>query len=69
MYEARKKGRLGEYIKRVSELMKVAVEDMRKKGEDELLCPCVDCGNLKRHPVHEVQDHLVRRGFKRKYTN
>ena len=69
MYEARKKGRLGEYIKGVSEFMKVAVEDMRKKGEDELLCPCVDCGNLKRHPVHEVQDHLVRRGFKRKYTN
>ena len=69
MYEARKKGRLGEYMKGVEEFMKVAVEDMRNNGENELLCPCVDCNNLKKHPVQDVQEHLIRRGFKRKYTN
>ena len=34
-----------------------------------MICPCVDCGNNKLQPVEEVRCHLIRRGFKRKYTN
>ena len=69
MYEAREKGRLSEYIEGVSGFMEVAIEDMRNKGDEQLTCPCVDCRNNKRQPIDEVRSHLIRRGFKRKYTN
>ena len=67
MYKARRTS--NEYISGVREFMKVAVENMTRKGERKLLCPCVDCGNNKRHTVEEVRCHLIRRGFRRKYTN
>ena len=69
MYEAREKGRLSEYIEGVSGFMEVAIEDMRNKGDEQLTCTCVDCRNNKRQPIDEVRSHLIRRGFKRKYTN
>ena len=59
MYEARRTSK--EYIDGVDEFMECALEDMRKKGAEQLLCPCVDCGNNKRHPNIEVKSHLIRR--------
>ena len=54
-----------EYLSGVREFMKVATEDMTKKGDKKMICPCVDCGNNKRQPVDEVREHLIRRGFKK----
>ena len=58
-----------EYIDGVAEFMRIAEEDMRKKGDNYLICPCVDCKNTKRQSPAEVRSHLIERGFKRKYTN
>ena len=67
MYEARRNSR--EYIDGVQKFMEVALEDMRKNGDEHLVCPCMDCGNTRRRSEVEVRSHLFQRGFKRKYTN
>ena len=67
MYDAARNSK--EYIEGVHEFMEFALEDMRKKSDEYLICPCVDCGNTKRRQEVDVRSHLFRRGFKRKYTN
>ena len=57
-----------EYINGVNEFMKCALADMKKKCVERMLCPCLDCGNNKWQPSDEVRSHLIRRGFKKKYT-
>ena len=54
-----------EYIDGVAEFMRIAEEDMRKKGDNYLICPCVDCKNTKRQSPAEVRSHLIERGFKK----
>jgi Transposase-associated domain len=42
---------------------------MRLRGEIKLLCPCCDCQNFIRwKDVGEVKSHLIRYGFKQRYT-
>ena len=67
MYKARRTS--NEYLKGVSEFMKVAEENMISRGQEQMLCPCLDCGNNKNQPIDEVRSHLILRGFKENYTN
>jgi Transposase-associated domain len=42
---------------------------MRLRGEVKLLCPCCVCQNFIRwKDAEEVKSHLIRRGFKQRYT-
>ena len=67
MYDARRNSK--EYIDGVHEFMEFALKEMRKKGDEYLICPCMDCGNTRRRLEADVRSHLFRRGFKRNYTN
>ena len=57
------------YLLGVEEFIICAKEYMRRTGDVAILCPCVDCQNSKKSgDLAEVRDHLVRRGFKERYT-
>ncbi|XP_019168110.1 PREDICTED: uncharacterized protein LOC109163850 [Ipomoea nil] len=57
------------YMQGVQEFIQCAEENMSKKGEDFIVCPCCDCQNFKRYrSSDEVKSHLIRRGFKEGYT-
>ena len=50
-------------------LWKLQWKTLPERDLKKIICPCVDCGNDKRQTVDEVQCHLIRRGFTKKYTN
>jgi Transposase-associated domain len=55
-----------EYLRGVEEFMDYAIEDM---GNQTILYPCRDFQNLRRFQnIKEVRVHLIRRGFKERYT-
>lgn len=57
------------YLLGVEEFINCAKEHMRRRGDETILCPCSDCENLRRfRDVREVRGHLIRRGFKERYT-
>ena len=57
------------YLLGVEEFIDCAKEHMRRRGDETILCPCSDCENLRRfRDVREVRGHLIRRGFKERYT-
>ncbi|XP_019153459.1 PREDICTED: uncharacterized protein LOC109149923 [Ipomoea nil] len=57
------------YMQGVQEFIQCAEENMSKKGDDFIVCPCCDCQNFKRYrSSDEVKSHLIRRGFKEGYT-
>jgi Transposase-associated domain len=49
--------------------MDYAIEYMSQKCDQIIFCPCRDCQNLRRfRNIEEVRVHLIRRGFKERYT-
>jgi Transposase-associated domain len=55
-----------EYLRGVEEFMDYAIEDM---GNQIIFYPCRDFQNLRRFQnIKEVRVHLIRRGFKERYT-
>jgi hypothetical protein len=60
--------RLGEFLKRVSGFLNQAEADMRNRGVQAMLCPCIDCLNQKNFTQWEIIfHHLVTRGFTKHY--
>ena len=58
-----------EYLDGVKSFIKFAEQHMKTKGDDTIPCPCKDCLNLKRfRTIETVKNHLIRRGFKERYT-
>ena len=57
------------YLRGVDEFIDCAKEYMTRTGDVAILCPCVDCHNSKKSgDLADVRSHLVRRGFKERYT-
>jgi hypothetical protein len=50
--------------------IKVAQDDMLRKGETKICCPCSRCRNLVmfQHGSSEVHHHLLQHGFMEGYT-
>lgn len=58
-----------DYLTALQEFINCAKEDMKRRGDWTILCPCRDCENLRRfRDIEEVRGHLIRRGFKERYT-
>jgi len=67
MYELRRDS--AEYLARVDEFIKYADSYRVKTKDDDILCPCRDCNNFIRiRDSEEIRAHLIRRGFKKRYT-
>ena len=67
MYEIKRNTR--EYLDGVNDFIKVAEQDKTAKGEEDMLCPCKDCMNIRRHKKSEkIKGHLISRGFLPGYT-
>ena len=57
------------YLVGIQQFINCAKEHMRRTDDPSLLCPCRDCENTRRfRDVEEVRYHLIRRGFKQRYT-
>ena len=56
-------------VNRVSQECVNGVVAFRRAAEQDMYCPCIDCGNLKmfNNPA-QIEAHLIRRGFKKGYT-
>jgi Transposase-associated domain len=60
---------INDYLTGLQEFINCAEEDMKRRGDRTILCPCRDCENLRRfRNVEEVREHLIHRGFKERYT-
>jgi Transposase-associated domain len=58
-----------QYLRSVEEFLNHAIENMRQRGDQIVLYPCRDCHNVRRFQnVEEIKNHLIRRGFKERYT-
>jgi Transposase-associated domain len=58
-----------EYVRGVDEFINCATENMRQSIAWIILCPCRDYQNIHRFQDNEeIRNHLIRRGFKERYT-
>jgi DUF438 domain-containing protein len=58
-----------EYFRGVEKFMDRAIEDMSRRGNQTIICPCRDCHNLRSFQnVEKIRVHLIRHGFKERYT-
>jgi hypothetical protein len=61
--------RLGEFLKWGQWFSKSIGADIRNRGVQAILCPCIDCINQKKFAQREIIfHHLVTRGFTKNYT-
>jgi hypothetical protein len=57
------------FLSRVNGFLNQAELDMRNRGFQAMLCPCIDCLNQKKFAKREIIfHHLVTRGFTKYYT-
>jgi Transposase-associated domain len=58
-----------EYLRVIDEFLECALEDMRNRGAQTLICFCQDYQNLRRFGnIKQVRDHLIRRRCMDRYT-
>jgi hypothetical protein len=61
--------RLGNFLSKVNGFLNQAEADMRNRGVQARLCPCIDCLNQKKFAQWEIIfHHLVTCGFTKHYT-
>jgi hypothetical protein len=61
--------RLGEFLSGINDFLNQAEADMRNRGVQTMLCPCIDCLNQNKFAQQEIIfHHLVTRGFIKNYT-
>jgi hypothetical protein len=57
------------FLSGVNVLLNQAEADMRNRGVQAMLCPCIDCINQKKFAKQKIIfHHLVTRGFTKNYT-
>lgn len=57
------------FLQGVDEFIRVALEHLSQNWSKLVLCPYCDCNNARGYrDVDQIKDHLIRRGFKSKYT-
>ncbi|GKD02569.1 uncharacterized protein Tco_1177543 [Tanacetum coccineum] len=58
-----------EYLTNLSEFIRVAEDDRKKKGKLRISCPCQDCYNILTYiDSDEIKGHLISTGFVERYT-
>ncbi|XP_065850143.1 uncharacterized protein [Euphorbia lathyris] len=57
------------FVEGIAEFNRVALKHKLDNGKKNIVCPCIDC-NLSRgyDDISDVNDQLIRRGFKQNYT-
>jgi hypothetical protein len=56
------------FLSGVNGFLNQAEADMRNRGVQAMLCPCIDCLNQKKFAKREISfRHLVTRGFTKHY--
>jgi UDP-N-acetylmuramate-alanine ligase len=56
-------------LRGVEEFLNHAIENMRQRGDQTVLCLCRDCQNVRRfRNIEEIRNHLIKCGFKEWYT-
>ncbi|GJY53588.1 uncharacterized protein Tco_0445252 [Tanacetum coccineum] len=58
-----------EYLTNLSEFIRVAEDDRKRKGKLRISCPCQDCYNILTYiDSDEIKGHLISTGFVERYT-
>jgi hypothetical protein len=63
------KKNLENFLSGVNDFLNQVEADMKNRGVQAMLCPCIDCVNQKKSAQREIIfHHLVTRGFTKNYT-
>jgi Transposase-associated domain len=58
-----------QYLRHIEEFLNRTIENMRQRDDQTVLCPWRDCQNVRRFQnIKKIRNHLIRHGFKERYT-